>query len=101
MNKRTKSIVSLGKLFHTIYQYCMICGSSPVDMAHLVGKNVTYKKNGIEQNDPTKMESVVPLCRSHHLEYDRKTSLESRIKFWQKHGKRQMADKLKFKYESD
>lgn len=100
MNKRTKYLVSLGKLFHSIYQHCMICGGSPIDMAHLVGKNVSYKKDGVEQNDPTKMESVVPLCRKHHMEYDSKTSIDARIKFWRKYKKNTMAEKITYKFKN-
>ena len=76
----------------------MICGCSPVDMAHLVGKNVSYKKNGVEQNDPTVMEAVVPLCRAHHREYDRNTGIHQRIEFWLKYKKHSIADKIRYKY---
>lgn len=99
-HRRTNKIVALGKIFHSTFQYCTICGGSPVDMAHLVGRNVSYKKNGIEQNDPTKLEAVVPLCRKHHMQYDKNTSLDARIEFWHKNGCSTIANKMEYKFKN-
>ena len=44
---------------------CVVCGRSPVDAAHS-NQSAHNKGLGIKASD----EFTIPLCRSHHVEYD-------------------------------
>lgn len=96
MNSRTKELNKLKRKFHSLYERCLVCGKTPIDMAHLIGRNVTYKdNNGKEKNDPTSIDNVFPLCRIHHSEYDKNTNSDKRIEWLIKKGLYQYSDRLK------
>lgn len=95
MNSRTKELNKLKRKFHSLYERCIVCGKSPIDMAHLIGRNVSYKDdNGKEKNDPTSLNNVFPLCRIHHSDYDKNTNPEKRIEWLNKKGLKIFSDRL-------
>jgi hypothetical protein len=49
--------------------YCAVCGGQPCDPAHLISRGATT----IGQDDPL---AVIPLCRTHHDEYDHARTLD-------------------------
>lgn len=46
---------------------CRICGRQPVDAAHVIGRARDKRIGNKATVDP---DSVIPLCREHHMEYD-------------------------------
>lgn len=78
MNSRTKKFKEASKEFHKENQKCLIC-FQPAQWCHLLGRN-----NPAPNYDS--VEHTVPLCWKHHQEYDRNTSAEARINFWEKHN---------------
>ena len=97
MNSRTKQLNKMKREFHKLYERCIVCGKTPVDMDHIIGRNVSYKDNdGKEKNDPTSLENVFPLCRVHHSEYDRNTNAEKRKEWLNKFHLKQIITRLEF-----
>jgi hypothetical protein len=93
MNSRTKKLNTarkefLAKNLRGQKLPCIIC-FQPGEWAHLIGRNVP-----VAGNDPTKDGMAIGLCRKHHSEYDKNTSIEKRMEFWEKYNFYSLAQKL-------
>lgn len=90
MNRRTILIDKAIKQIKRSYPNCILCGRKPVDGAHLIPRN-----NPAKNNDPTKPENIVSLCRRCHMSYDLNKTMTDRMDFWIENGHIHLAQRIR------
>jgi hypothetical protein len=64
--KRRDWTLAVAKV-HGGEQRCRVCGTSPVETAHVIGRARDLRSGNVIRVNP---DAVIPLCREHHRAYD-------------------------------
>ena len=95
MNARTERInQAIEKAKERDKNKCRVCGSTRVDGAHILPRNVAFPWYHADRH-----EWIISLCRNHHRSFDQNHSPESREEWLKKHGLVEDAFKIKLGME--
>lgn len=87
MKRKENTDKAIAKL-KQIHTKCLLCFNRP-EGAHILPRN-----NPAKNYDSSKLESLIPLCRTHHREYDSNHTHKDRVEWLKLHNLDWYANKL-------